>query len=239
MRIMLTGVLGFLLLGGSAIAQPSYDYAPKHDTQSPPKPISSSITDSDTAFCDTGSCDFGCCDYCPGNYFSFYSGWVDLNNDLGNTQLFFNDGWLLGGAMGTHLTNRLRFELDGTWRNNTSSRFAGGLGGHLNNYAMMANILADYPLSQKFNIYGGLGLGAAYQDGNFTNGTANFGIDDWAFAYQGIAGLDYRLTRCSKLFVEYRYYGNSSTDIENAAGMPVDSMTYDSNNLILGLRFFR
>jgi outer membrane protein OmpA-like peptidoglycan-associated protein len=51
----------------------------------------------------------------------------------------------------------------------------------------------------------GAGAGADYADLDLTFGPVSFDADNWSFAYQGIAGLNYAIGRQTQLFLNYRY----------------------------------
>lgn len=185
--------------------------------------------------------DLSRCGKCLPGYRSIFGGWVDVDDDGTQAQLYSNDGWLLGTARGWYLNPCTRFELEGAWRNNTTDRTpSGGLIGRINNYSTMLNLLRDFNAGNGVNFYGGGGIGFARQDGDFSDGGGTFyEIDDWAFAYQGIAGVSMQATQTADLFVEYRYYGNTETDVDLVGGGTVDNFGYDSNNIVLGIRINR
>ena len=84
-----------------------------------------------------------------------------------------------------------------------------------------------------------------------------FGVKTWGFGYQGILGLSYQTRRCNNLFVEYRYYGTSTTNLNKILGEdsafnpgafepigPVgvsqtDDFSVDQNMIVFGLRINR
>ncbi len=68
----------------------------------------------------------------------------------------------------------------------------------------MANMYYDLPTGSELMPYIGAGIGWAHQT---SNGSAN------AFAYQGMAGLNYKLSSDSAVFAGYRYF--ATTDFES------------------------
>ena len=179
------------------------------------------------------------------SYRSVFGGWVGLNDDPGAWPLNFNDGWVIGTARGFYLNDCVRFEIEGAYRNNTADSvngqvgIDGGLTGRLNHYSSMVNLLRDFGGRGGYKVYGGGGIGVARQDGDFSYAGTNYEIDDWAFAYQAIAGVSAQASQNTDLFVEYRYYGNTQTDLERVGFGPVDTFVYDSNNVVFGVRFAR
>ena len=77
----------------------------------------------------------------------------------------------------------------------------------------MLNILYDIDFGSMVVPYVGLGLGAAYVEANNVDikalsGGASFNDTDWAFAYQGIVGVNLRIDENIDLFADYRYFSH-------------------------------
>ncbi len=191
----------------------------------------------------------GCADDCDGcstccqpcRYTSLFGGWTVLEDlpdflTIGNN-VGFNDGFVLGMARGRYLCSNVRVEIEGSWRNNTVETAATTFG-HINNYATMFNIYRDFGNGQLKPYVGG-GIGFSLVKGDLTVLGTPYEIDDYAFAFQGIAGVSYQQSSRSDLFVEYRFYGNTPVDVLTLAGADVADFTYLSHNLVFGIRFNR
>ncbi len=187
---------------------------------------------------------------CPPKYRSFFAGGVDLINyegDIGNGPITgsFRDGFVLGTARGRYLNEDWRFEMEGSWRNNSGdlwtdpSGMTSPLDGHFNVYSTMFNLVREIFNEGPANLYVGGGIGVAKQDGDFTVSGTNFSLDDWALGYQGFGGVNLVVTDNVDLFAEYRYYGNTTTDLNTNFGMFFDDFNYSSQNIIFGIRLMR
>lgn len=187
----------------------------------------------------SNDCGCGCA------YRSIFGGWSDmddLNAQIGTappSNGTFNDGFLLGTAAGRYLNNCTRVEWESAWRNNSGDTYNGQpLDGHFNNFSTMINVIRDLPSNGPVNFYAGLGAGVARQDGDFTTGGNSVVFDDWAFAYQAMAGVNFKRNQNSDFFAEYRYFGNSETQVE-VNGVDSGEFDYVSEGIIFGLRFRR
>jgi OOP family OmpA-OmpF porin len=92
-----------------------------------------------------------------------------------------------------------------------------GFGGGSTVAALMANIAYDFRLDSRWTLSAGVGLGGARVSHNIFSTTAStsmlfFGGHGTGFAYQGIAGVGYALTRNIEVGAEYRYMNTGDTD---------------------------
>lgn len=187
----------------------------------------------------TNDCGCGCA------YRSIFGGWSDmddLNAQLGTvppSNGTFNDGFILGTAAGRYLNNCTRIEWESAWRNNSGDTYNNQpLDGHFNNYSTMINVIRDLPSNGPVNFYAGLGAGVSRQDGDFVTGGNSVVFDDWAAAYQAMAGVNIKRSQGADFFAEYRYFGNSETQVE-VNGIDAGEFDYVSEGIIFGLRFKR
>jgi outer membrane protein OmpA-like peptidoglycan-associated protein len=138
-------------------------------------------------------------------------------------------GWAVLGTVGYSFHNNWRLELEGGYRSN-------GLDGgaaDLNEWSIMANVVYDLPLSPKWDL--NLGVGVGYDHATF-DGAVD--IDDGNIAYQGIAGLSYAIGRQTDLALTYRYLRISEPEFEFAgglAGFHFDDVS--KHTVTIGLRF--
>ncbi|MEM7457782.1 MAG: hypothetical protein AAF456_25885 [Planctomycetota bacterium] len=189
------------------------------------------------------------CNPCPQRYVSFFGGGVYTEEYQGEVapNLFtgsFNDGFVVGVARGQYLNSQTRIEAETSWRNNSGKDWFNPFGGvtnfdgRLNNFSSMVNIVRESTPQGRVGFYRGAGIGVSRQDGEFVVGADNYEIDDWAFAYQGFAGISLRDRPDRSLYAEYRYMGNTTTDLE-LNGAFFDSFVYSSHNLIFGIQIMR
>lgn len=158
-----------------------------------------------------------------------------------NAVLEQDTGWAALGTVG-FAWDRWRFELEAGYRDNDidTISFTTGLVttnvGELNEFSLMANVLYDIPLGTKFSLT--LGAGAGYDRVEFVwDGFATpFEDDDWRFAYQGIVGLNYELSREFEMYVNYRYLNVEGPDFSFAGNrFWFDDVT--KHTATLGLRY--
>ncbi len=188
---------------------------------------------------------------CYESYRSVFGGWSELEDEGGTDfidGLDFNDGFVLGTAKGIYLNNNTRVERESSWRNNSGESLTtiGGtfdLDGRMNNFSTMVNVIRDFRTDSRLQPYVGLGAGASRQDGDFTVAGLDLDLDDWAFAYQGFAGLRFVKSSRVSLFAEYRYFGNSETDLEASVGggprLDLSDFEYTAENILFGIQFKR
>lgn len=159
--------------------------------------------------------------------------------------------------MGQNLGNGNRSEIEFLYRANsaadyTLNQFNGAVlqssatnpgYGTVNSYSTMANFYRDLTSFSLGNItpYLGGGFGVTYVDGNWSVPGAGlqYSIDDWAFAWQIMAGATIQLTNQTDFFTEYRYYDTSEVDIVNAAGGIIGDFNYENSSIVAGFRIKR
>lgn len=187
-------------------------------------------------------------DGCGGRYRSFFGGWSDMQDYNGNVagagplSGTFNDGFLLGTARGRYLNENLRLEWESNWRNNSGDDWTSGMGvgpldGQFNMFSTMINTVREFG-NGRIRPYAGAGIGLGIQDGDFSANGNVFRLDDWAFAYQGILGMNLKQSDRNDFYFEYRYYGNGTTRLEQN-GVEIDDFTFNSENIVFGIRIKR
>ena len=193
--------------------------------------------------CASGNCDVGQGYFSPQatgcgveKYARLYAGlgYVDDLPAVGGVDINFDDGWGGGGALGRR-RGRLRTELDLSYRHNSFDVNFFGFpvaNGNISTTTGMANAMFDVLKIRKFNLYSGGGIGLLYADFHqVTDGGAT--VDDEAFAYQGIVGVDRNIRDNMKAFVEYRYL---SADLDFGGDEDID---YDAHNIFFGFEVRR
>jgi len=146
-----------------------------------------------------------------------------------DTEMNTDNGIGVYTALGKHFGDSWRGEIEFSYRNNDvrsltadvpkiSAFPEGTVSGDISAYALMVNVLKDLDFigGDWVTPYVGGGVGFAHLDADFVgvrtlglNGLNNIVVDDSdrRFAYQGIAGLAFKLAESLSLDVSYRYFG--------------------------------
>ncbi len=181
-----------------------------------------------------------------GWYFGLEAGWVHTNDtalpDWGYNHIEFENG--RGGLVtgGYAFDGRWRVEFEGGYRRNEIDEInhtSVGLG-DLRNYTTMINAIWDAPISNKWALSLGAGLGA--DDVYFAD---PFGVHntDWVFAAQGIAGLTYQMSDHWDLYLNYRYLWADQPTFTNNVSINClrlgcsDDMDITKHTLTIGFRY--
>ena len=205
--------------------------------------------------CDNLCSNFASC------YVGVFGGWSDLNDfttrgEIG-TGIYFEDaGYLFGFTIGQIQGRNLRTELELSYRNinvnglrldgQVPSEFVGVYG----DFGTFAGMLNGYWEFVDFNMrkikpYIGAGVGFAMARPNLiqSNGLeAAVDSDESSFAWQWMAGLNYKASPTLDAFIEYRNFSANSfrldTEIPSIAGLGDGSGPFDyrSSNVLFGLR---
>jgi OmpA-OmpF porin, OOP family len=160
------------------------------------------------------------------------------------------DGWGAIGTIGGRMNNGIRGELELGYRENDIDSIRGvgvpgGLAagsGDVHAWTIMVNGLYDFVNSTRFTPYLGVGIGAANIDYGTVGPIGLGGIDDdtWTFAYQGIAGVSYRIADNFSVFANYQYLGTPKFDMDTVgtgAGTGSVETEYNTNNFLLGISY--
>ena len=163
-------------------------------------------------------------------------GGVNFLNDIspsgagtGGFKSQWQNGGIGFGEVGYNFGNGLRAEIEGGYLHSDlrGVRGADSVTGQLGMPLVLVNGLYDFDLNQfgiPSPIVPHLGIGAGWAesefthagpfDGSFLSGSHN------VFAYQGIAGVDYRVMPQVKLSLDYRYLGTDRTRFNAEPGLP-------------------
>lgn len=202
-----------------------------------------------SALAQTSPYDFS---YTNGPYVGIEGGWQFLNHvsprggGVGVNSHFKND-YVGLGVVGYGFGNGFRAELEGGHRYNGLGYVTGdggNRGGSLGMTTAMVNGIYDInPALLGIPTYGfsphvGIGVGwarARINDAGPYNGNIISGHDD-LFAYQGIAGVDYAVTRNIKVNLDYRYLGttNGTFAVSNGA---TTKTSFTDQAVLLGVRY--
>lgn len=89
-----------------------------------------------------------------------------------------------------------------------------GGGGRITNWAVMGNAYYDFNAGGSIQPYVGAGLGIQKVDVRYSPSGVGVSQGDKAvFAYQGMAGLTYKISPSFELFGEYKYRGADRADV--------------------------
>jgi outer membrane protein OmpA-like peptidoglycan-associated protein len=158
----------------------------------------------------------------------------------------FDTGWAVLASVG-YGWNKWRFEFEAGYRDNDGdgATFAGApfpasvLNFDLSEVSLMANVIYDIPLTERMSLSLGAGAGADYamMDHNFF--LVPVEDEDWRFAYQGIAGLNYAIGRQTDLFVNYRYFRVADPEFDYRPVLPLIVAGDDivKHTVTVGLRY--
>ena len=237
------------------------------DSHDSSESVYDAVIDGSDQHCQTSACETSCKNACvrSNRYISLFGGWTDFYDlgglagidGLGEASFDFqtNDGYALGTAIGRRLGNGLRSEVEFAYRNNTIGSItaaAPGLGtvgfdldGSVNSYAGMYNLYLDLGRRKckRVNPYIGGGIGFAFTDADVAfdvfGQPVELDTETSSFAYQGIAGISYKLKSHVELFSEYRVFGTDEEQISvTLPGLGSGSADFGgmSHNVFFGAR---
>jgi outer membrane protein OmpA-like peptidoglycan-associated protein len=135
-------------------------------------------------------------------------------------------GWAAIGTVGYRFGNGLRTELEGGYRFNDGD--IAGVSANTETFSGMANLLYDWDLDLIVEPYLGAGVGAVNSE------MAN--DSEWAFAYQGIAGLSVEFNQWVEAFVDYRFLGTIGYEDADPLGNELDDELMN-HTILAGVRF--
>lgn len=155
-------------------------------------------------------------------------------------------GWAGLASVGYAYNNGWRMEVEGGYRNNAFESFAVGgvetpMTGDLSQYTLMANFMYDFPSSGPVTFSLGAGVGADWGRIDTPSLTNPITSDNVSIAFQGIAGLSFRMASWLDLVLNYRFLYVPGLEFEENLVAPnvyhVDTDTLAQHTVTLGLRF--
>ena len=205
-------------------------------------------------------CDNICSNY-TSCYIGLFGGWADLNDlvtrgEIGSGIYMEDGGYVFGATLGQIQGRNLRTELEVSYRNiningmrldgNVPSQVV-GVNGDFGALAGMLNAYWEFVDFGSANIKpyigGGVGFALARPDLIQADGSeAVINDSESSFAWQYMAGLNYKASPILDAFVEYRYFAADSfrldTEIPEVAGFGNGSGPFDyrSSAVLFGLR---
>lgn len=154
----------------------------------------------------------------------------------------FETGWAALGSIGYAMRN-FRVEFEGGYRSNELETYEKNgwsvepVSGELTEISAMLNVIYDVPLSEAFSLSVGAGAGGDYADLSIDLPWQSIEYNDWRFAYQGIAGVNYALTHSLAMFVNYRYLYVDMEDFQATPNLHIDGEDVQKHTASLGLRY--
>ena len=185
-------------------------------------------------------------------YFGIEGGWTHLNNahgkvgSIGITQKY-DEGYNLGARAG-YEWGPLRFEEEFNFATNkltglTAGGFGLGVTGQRNRYALMTNVLYDFPLGWIVSPHIGAGIGAVNQHDAISllppgspivGGNTLASSNTWEFGYQAIAGIRYNINPALAFDLDYRYLATTDPTFKAIGGVKYRS-EYSTHNVVASL----
>jgi len=167
------------------------------------------------------------------------------NSDSSNEDVDFDEGYLLGIALGQRATSgagplNFSLELEGLWSQQDASN-SGALQAVDDVTAAMIflNGLLEYQLMDRLSIYGGAGLGVAWVDvGTNHDGTNDFTDEDGPFfAWQARTGVQWQFTPGIAGNFGYRFINIDDVNLDDNAGGASFDLSTRQHVLEVGVRF--
>jgi outer membrane protein OmpA-like peptidoglycan-associated protein len=162
----------------------------------------------------------------PGLYLGAGAG-INFANDLdlsAGNELDSDIGWAGIGTIGFRFGNGVRTELEGGYRFNDGD--INGISANTETWSAMANLLYDLETGTILEPYIGVGLGAV--------NTEMANDSEWAFAYQGIAGMNFEVNDWVEPFIDYRYLGTGGLNAD-PLGLDLDD-ELTNHTILAGVR---
>ena len=173
-----------------------------------------------------------------GWYFGLEAGWNAVSDtslpNSGYADLQFENGRAGFVTLGHAFEGNWRLELEGGYRDNDLEKFnfVPAPGGKIKEYSAFINVIKDVPVSKRWLIDFGAGVGL---DNVRFKDPFGFKDGDTVLAAQGIAGLTYRLSNHWDISATYRYLWADDPSLATLG--PKDTMDITKHTVTLGLRY--
>ncbi len=166
-----------------------------------------------------------------------------VNTDIGSVG--FDTGWAVLATVGYNF-GRWGAEFETGYRKNKLDAFT--LTGdpadidslELGEASFMANLIYNHPVTERITLSFGAGAGADFAQLEVTSSGAAAEDDQWNFAYQGLARLNYAVGQRSELFLAYRYFRASdpSFDFNPIINARLEGDDFVKHTATLGFRYY-
>lgn len=184
-------------------------------------------------------------DYGP-TYLRINGGLVTTTSSDGpDEDIDFNEGYLVALAIGQRMSsgkNPLNFslELEGLWTDQDADD-DGPIQAiqDVTVIGAMLNGLFDFRLADRFSLYAGAGIGAAWMDvGTESDALNDFNDEDGPFlAWQAKAGLMWHTSANTALSLGYRFLNLDDNQIDDDIGSASFDLQTEQHTIELGLNF--
>jgi outer membrane protein OmpA-like peptidoglycan-associated protein len=154
----------------------------------------------------------------------------------------FSTGWAALGAIGYGMSN-WRVEFEGGYRHNELDQYTknGWLlknsSGELTEATAMLNVIYDVPLMENLSLSLGVGAGGDFAHLKLDLPWQDIDQEDWHFAYQGLAGLNYALTGSMGVFLNYRFLNAESGTYDPTPSLHVEGDEFQKHTASVGIRY--
>jgi len=154
----------------------------------------------------------------------------------------FSTGWAGLGTLGFGM-NHWRVEIEGGYRKNELDSYEkngwaySDISGDVTQITAMMNVLYDVPLMENLSLAVGIGVGGDYAKIDFVLPGPDISHESWRLAYQGLAGLNYTLTRNIAVFANYRFLDARRETFEASPTLTVDGEDFQKHTTSIGLRY--
>ena len=155
--------------------------------------------------------------------------------------LRFSAGYAGLGGLGYKFNDNMRLELELGYRRNDVRSMTGytGVNGRASGFSQMMNALYDADLGPRLLAYGGIGIGGVDVSVKAqTNGVPLLNGDDYTLGYQALAGLAYRVTPPTYLYLDYHYLSAVGAHISSGSFNQTPKVRFQDHVIGAGLRMY-
>lgn len=175
-----------------------------------------------------------------GWYLGLEGGWGRVSEtDISNEALEFADGMAILGTAGYAFKNsNWRIEGEVGYRNNDVDKLdkASFSDGELEEWSGMVNAIYDFNLnSERWGL--GLGAGIGIDNARYTSPIDGNDSNDKTFAFQGIAGLTYRVNQHWDIMLNYRYFNVAQAELQYDAFSASEEVDLEKHSVTIGFRY--
>ena len=175
-----------------------------------------------------------------GWYLGLEGGWGRVSEtDIANEPLEFADGMAVLGTVGyAFKDSKWRIEGEVGYRHNDVDTLDGATfnEGDLEEWSGMLNAIYDFNLnSERWGL--GLGAGIGIDNARYASPIDGSDSNDKVFAFQGIAGLTYRVNQHWDIMLNYRYFNAAQAELFYSAGDGSYEVDLEKHSVTIGFRY--
>ena len=161
-----------------------------------------------------------------------------------NGSISFDTGWAVLASVGYGF-GHWAAEFEAGYRKNDLDKFTTDASPgtftaiELDEVSLMANVRYNHPVTERITLSVGAGVGADYAQMKAANSGFRVEDEDWNFAYQGIASVNYSVGPRSELFLAYRYFRTTDAGFDFRPGFNgfFDGDEFVKHTATLGFRY--